>query len=148
MNGFTQCVKIEPYAVGAQTGRAAFYQSGQDGMSRLAAANPLLGSSVVPVAVEVISLDKYIEGGASTPDILLIDIEGLEFQALAGAEKLITRNRDLVIVCEMHPGSWGLGGFDRQTAERLLVELRLIPVGLENQSDPMDEHGLVWLKPY
>lgn len=48
---------------------------------------------------EAVTLDDVVE---STPDLIKIDCEGLEYHVLEGARKLVERNRP-DIFCEIHP---------------------------------------------
>jgi FkbM family methyltransferase len=146
MNQLGAKVKIEPYAVSATSGRAVFFGHEADGMSRIGTPNPLISDKVSSTEVEMITVDDYLNNGGIAPDLLFIDIEGFELQALAGAARLISQNRNLLIVCEMHPDAWKEAGFDRTSADALLNQLRLTPVPLQGQSSPMEDHATVWLK--
>ena len=53
------------------------------------------------ILVRSISLDEFIAGGNPAPQLLKIDVEGGESAVLAGAERLITDGRP-VIICEIH----------------------------------------------
>jgi hypothetical protein len=46
----------------------------------------------------------------------------------------------------MHPDVWSSADTTRESAERLLDELQLVPVALEGQSDPLADHATVHLK--
>ena len=48
-----------------------------------------------------ISLDDFVAGGNPVPQLLKIDVEGGETAVLAGADKLITEHKPLII-CEVH----------------------------------------------
>jgi hypothetical protein len=78
--------------------------------------------------------------------VLFIDIEGFEFHALEGAKKLIRTKRDLLIVCEMHPNIWPSANTTCKSAERMLGELKLQPVPIQEQHDPYGDQGSVWLQ--
>jgi FkbM family methyltransferase len=56
-----------------------------------------------PYAVPVVSLDSLVAGGlidASLPVVVKLDVEGVEIEALTGAERLL--QRDCVFICEEH----------------------------------------------
>ena len=146
MNGLTEQVTVVPNAVGASIGEAILYAADADGMSRLGAPNKEIADRVSPLTVPVVTLDAYCETDRLKPDWLLIDIEGVEICALAGAKRLIqSRRGQMGIIVEMHPNVWGSADTTRDTAETLLAELGLEPVPLTGQADPLGEHGLVHL---
>lgn len=58
----------------------------------------LLGTNVVPMPVQAITLDEYIAKGNRPPTIIKIDIEGGEYDALVGAEKLIALYKPRIIM--------------------------------------------------
>jgi len=146
MNNLTKRVTVVPQAVGEKAGTDTLYAAGADGMSRLGMPNEIIASDVKPVQVETTSIDEFIARSGVVPDVLFIDIEGYEFQALQGAKKLIQSNRNLLIVCEMHPSVWQSARTTRQSAERVLEELQLRPVPVQGQGDPFSGHAAVWLQ--
>jgi hypothetical protein len=50
------------------------------------------------VEVEVITIDKFIEQGNPIPELIKIDVELYEYQALKGAIKLLSENNPLIII--------------------------------------------------
>jgi FkbM family methyltransferase len=148
MNDLGGRVELVAAAVGARSGSATMYASDFDGMSRLGAPNVLIADRVREITVPVVTLDEFCEERALAPDWLFIDIEGFEIAALEGARRLLQRRgSDLHIVVEMHPGVvWESAGTTREGAEALLEELSLRAVPLTGQSDPLGDHGLVYLE--
>jgi FkbM family methyltransferase len=146
LNGIEDRVTIVPAAVGSTSGKATLYAADADGMSRLNAPNVAIASRVRPVEVAVVSVDEYIEQSGLKPDVLMVDIEGFEIQALSGAKTLIQEKRDLLIVVEMHPNVWSSANTNRQSTEALLDDLQLTPVALQGQSDALVDHGIVHLQ--
>jgi FkbM family methyltransferase len=146
LNGMNGRVTIVPGAVGRESGNATIYAAGADGMSRLNAPNVAIADRAISMEVSVVSVDDYVRQSKVTPDVVMIDIEGFEIAALAGAKRLIQERRDLLIVAEMHPDIWSSADTTRESAERLLNELQLVPVPLEGQSDPLADHATVHLK--
>lgn len=53
------------------------------------------------IEVETISLDEFVKSGYSPPDLIKIDIEGSEYEALTGAKELL-QNRKPVIFLATH----------------------------------------------
>lgn len=147
LNGLTDRVSVVPAAVGGFAGEAVLFAAEADGMSRLGVPNSAIAHRVRPILVPVVTLDEFCETQGLKPDWILIDIEGFEIAALAGARRLIARfGRELGIIVEMHPNAWGSAGGSRPGAESLLDDLRLCPIPLSGQTDPMSEHGLVFLE--
>jgi FkbM family methyltransferase len=146
LNGFGERVEIVPAAVGEARGEAVLYAAGTDGMSRLGTPNPAIAQQVRPVTVSVTSLDDYCEATGLWPDWLLMDIEGFEIAALAGARRLLNRkSRELEIVMEVHPDAWAAAGTTKRHAETVLADLGRKAIPLTGQRDPLQEHGLVYL---
>ncbi len=141
-------VEVIGSAVGGAQGSAKFFFTGVDGMSRLGAANRLIADKTTEMMVSVTTLDAYTARTTVDPDWLLIDIEGFEIQALLGARDLIRRRRGKIgIVVEMHPSVWESAQTTRQLAVEVLNEMRLRPVPLTGQPDPLSDYGLVYLQP-
>ena len=145
-NGIADQVSIVPAAVGEKPGEAVLYAAGADGMSRLGAPNKAIAERVAEFRVPVTTLDHFCQVESLIPDWLLIDIEGFEIAAIAGASELIRERRNsLGIVVEMHPDAWESAGSSRAEAESLLASLGLRAVPLAGQRDPLGEHGIVFL---
>ncbi len=144
-NGLTERVTVVPCAVSSAPGESVLYAEGADGMSRLAEANRGLRGAAVELVVPVTSLDTWCAANNQWPDVLLLDIEGFEIEALRGARAAIARAKPIIVV-EMHPNVWHTSNASRPDAERLLAELGLRPVPLSGQRDPLEEHGQVWLE--
>ena len=146
LNGLAGRVTVVAAAVSDEAGEAVLYASGADGRSRLAEPNIELARGVTPIGVPVVTLDEHCMMTRIRPDWLFIDIEGFEIAALRGARALIRAlGSALGIVVEMHPSVWASARTSRAQAESLLRELQLRPVALTGQTDPLAEHGLVWL---
>lgn len=147
LNGISERVSIVPCAVGRKSGQAMLFAASADGMSRLGEPNRALSGVAAPRMVTVATIDDYCDSAGLLPDALLIDIEGFEIAALAGAARTIRKcGSGLVIVVEMHPSVWASAGDDYSSATKVLHELRLRPVPLTGQVDPLDEYGQVLLE--
>jgi FkbM family methyltransferase len=144
-NGLAARTTVVPSAVSSKPGESVLYAEGADGMSRLAEANRGLRGSAVELIVPVTSLDTWCAANGTWPDVLLLDIEGFEIEALRGAREAIIHSKPIIVV-EMHPNVWHTSHASRPAAEQLFAELRLRAVALSGQKDPLDEHGQVWLE--
>jgi FkbM family methyltransferase len=144
-NGLTDRVTVVPAAVSSAPGESVLYAEGADGMSRLAEANRGLRGSAVELIVPVTSVDTWCAANHMWPDVLLLDIEGFEIEALRGAREAIAHSKPVIVV-EMHPNVWHTSNASRPEADQLLAELSLRAVSLSGQEDPLEEHGQVWLE--
>lgn len=147
LNKLAGQVTLVPSAVGASVGEAVLYAAEADGMSRLGEPNRLIADRVSEIKVPLVTLDEYCASAGVAPDWLFVDIEGFEIAALEGARRLIEgRGAALNIVVEMHPNVWDSANTTRVGAESLLDELGLRAVPLTGQSDPLGDHGIVYLE--
>jgi len=144
-NGLEKRVQIVASAVAAESGELTLYAEGANGMSRLAQPNNALIQTAHEERVPVTTVDAFCTAN-TPPDVLLLDIEGFEIEALRGAQSTILVHRPLIVV-EMHPNVWASANTTRESTEALLCKLRLHPVALSGQRDPLAEHGQVWLEP-
>lgn len=146
MNELSERVEIVRAAIGETSGEQILYAAEADGMSRLGEPNKALEGKVDEITVPVLTLDEYCTSESLQPDWLLMDIEGFEIAALAGARSLIqSRRGQLGIIVEMHPDVWSSANTTRAKAEDLLAELGLCAVPLTGQGDPLGNHGIVHL---
>lgn len=147
LNDLAGRVTVVPAAVGASDGEALLHAAEADGMSRLGEPNRLIADRTEEIKVPLVTLDAYCAAEGFAPDWLFMDIEGYEIAALEGARRLIEeRGAALNIVVEMHAGVWDSAGTPRERAETLLDELGLRAVPLTGQSDPLGDHGIVYLE--
>lgn len=139
MNQLDGRVTLVPMAAGRTEGHAALFdaQAGS-GLSRVGAANPAIVGHVRSTDVEVTTIDAYCARTGIRPDVVLIDVEGFEFDVLAGAAETIRRTRPQVFV-ELHPHLYPNGAATQAEGARLLAELGLRPVPVE------DPHRDPWL---
>lgn len=99
-NGVTG-IALEPYAVGSSCEILKFFTvvSGFTTMNSLR--KPPIEDPLCEVSVEAISLDRFFEERRITRlDVLKIDVEGGEIEALRGASRVLTVTRP-ILICEM-----------------------------------------------
>jgi FkbM family methyltransferase len=151
VNRLADRVEVVPVAVADRSGETTLYVPGANhqglhGVSRLGGADPHLSNDFRTISVPLTSLDDFCASRGVIPDWALIDIEGFEIAALKGARRLVAKRRArLGLIVEMHPDLWDSVGTPRQAAEALFAELRLRPVSLTGQRDPLAKRGVVHL---
>jgi FkbM family methyltransferase len=146
LNRLAERVTVVDAAVGASAGQAVLYAAGTDPMSRIGLPNPAIGQTTTELSVPVVTLDQYCHDQGLSPDWLVMDIEGFELAALAGARWLLKTQRQQVgLVVEMHPNAWPDTAIGLGRAEDFLGELGLTPVPLTGQAHPLKDHGIVYL---
>ena len=145
MNGLGDRVIVAPLAISDHEGEAEFYFAGASGMSRLGKPNSLLAKEAKCTKVKVTTLDTFCRENDIEPDLLLMDIEGFEFEALKGSSKLIASRSKLDIIVEFHPSVWPQST-TRADWQRFLSEhgfKTVIP--LSGQRDVYQDTGSVYL---
>ena len=93
--------EIRAEAVGAADGRARLLVVGEASWSHLESTGRHADVRD-EIDVTVVSIDSLVASGAiPPPDVMKIDTEGAELQAIEGARATIARHRP-AIVCELH----------------------------------------------
>lgn len=148
INGFDDRVRVEEVALGRASGTSVLFGESGSGLSRLTAPNPDGPASAQAVDVAVVTVDDYCRSHSLRPDWMLIDVEGFEFDVLAGAMETIgARGSSLSIVLEIHPTLWPTTGWTPSSVEALFQSLKRRPVPLVGQRDPLGEYGSIELEP-
>jgi len=136
-NGFANVV-VEQKAVWNETGTGTLFESPHNTVDhRMVAA----GKGRAPVIVETVALDDYFEAGTRV-DLVKMDMQGAEGQALTGMQRLIADQERIAIVTEFEP--WGLEALG--TAPRVFLEALVgagctlfdigAPSGTQTPTDP------------
>lgn len=147
-NGVEDRVRVEEVALGRAAGTSVLFGESGSGLSRLIAPNPDGPAAAQAASVEVVTVDDYCRTHNLQPDWMLVDVEGFEFDVLAGAmETIRARGRSLSIVLEIHPTLWPMTGWTSSSAEALFQSLHRRPVSLVGQRDPLGEYGSIELEP-
>ena len=115
VNWFSSLVRAEKKAVSAAGGHSEFFvRQNYRGNSSIGAVTPehleYLYDSMERIEIETVSLDEYFPEPPSI-DLLKIDVEGAELDALQGMRNVIQSNPEIIIICE-----WSLG--QMRTAKR------------------------------
>lgn len=94
---------VKQMAVGAEDGNATFEIMPETSMGKLSTSTFQDGiSGQRTIDVQIVSLDSMLSRQEVTPPaVMKIDIEGAEFDALCGADKLITEHKPKLLI-EIH----------------------------------------------
>lgn len=102
--------RIEPYAVGGAAEAKTFFQVVSGDTTRNGLRPPASSDAVTAINVKTIALDSFIaENALRRVDIVKMDIEGGEIEALRGATQTIGKHRPVLIceVLDMATQPWG-----------------------------------------
>jgi len=124
LNKFADRVRIEELAIFDSRAQRELYARHGNAQSSLARTG-LGGSSsehdVEHYVVATCSLDEYLAAsGLPSPDLVKLDIEGAEINALRGAKRILQSGA--VIVCELHPYAWSEFGVSFDELLRIVSE--------------------------
>ncbi|MBN1264363.1 MAG: FkbM family methyltransferase [Anaerolineales bacterium] len=102
LNQLQDRVVLVNKAVGRSTGSTTFWVHASTSMGRLDSVMPENGQFQRSIDIEIVSLDDYIyTQGHPVPDVIKLDIEGGEVDALPGMQRLLKEGRPLLLV-EVH----------------------------------------------
>jgi FkbM family methyltransferase len=145
-NSLQQRVSVIAQAVSKRPGTASFFADAAEGTSRLGSPNPDRPGEARRIPVNVTTIDEFCRANQVRPDWIVMDVEGYEVAALEGARETIhAAAGGLGLVIELHPHLWESAGTSRAALEALLAALRLTPLALQGQRDPLAEPGVVAL---
>lgn len=125
-------IEIEAAAAGSAAGTAMLSNDGEGTDFHRIVGRDATGSvEVVVHALDEVARDR----GADRIDVLKLDVEGHEPEALVGASALLAAGRIGVVICELNDELLALAG---SSAERLTLELK----GLGYRREPIPPVGL------
>lgn len=105
LNGFAH-VQVREQAVGGRGGRARLLVVGERSWSHLDSTGRHADVRD-ELEVDVVALDELVGGGElPAPDVIKLDVEGAELDALAGMRATLERARP-ALVCELHDTNAG-----------------------------------------
>lgn len=93
--------RLEPFAVSTRLGRLKLFTvvSGFTGMNSLT--HPPIQDPVQEIVVDSVPLDEYlVQEGITRIDVMKVDTEGAELEVFAGAQRVLSEYRPLII-CEV-----------------------------------------------
>jgi FkbM family methyltransferase len=98
INSLNQCQSV-PKAISNCSGTVSLILGDNNSMGRLAAAGNT--KSMKALMVESTTLDEFIQDNAP-PNLIKMDIEGFETEALLGASKMLASSRSPKLLIELH----------------------------------------------
>jgi FkbM family methyltransferase len=122
-------VMLLPYGIGSSEGEAEmhFYPSLNSGASSLAKSfnfkvslRKFRKAIYHTSKISIKTLDDIISQSINTIKLIKIDIEGFEFEALKGAQKLLSRGHIENLLIEIHPAALNSMGESEQSIDNLL----------------------------
>lgn len=130
VNHFSERVLLFRKAVTSKTGRMKLFLDSSDSSNTSLFHETARSMSTY---VDTMALDQYFDG-ASTVDVIKMDIEGGEIQALEGMERLVRRSKSLTMFVECNPQALRAAG---GSSEALIQKLR----SLDFEIQVIDEEG-------
>lgn len=99
-------------------------------------------------AVRVVTVDEVAAEIGRPPDWIRMDVQGLEFDVLAGAASVLRESRGrLRIVAEMHPDQWPGYGIEPSEVVHRLAAFGLSAQPVEAGQNPFEQSGHAILEP-
>lgn len=105
-------------------GKAQLHDGHGHSNSSLVAGGPATARTFSVPARTIDSL--CAEAGIDRLDLLKIDIEGMEPDALLGAREILSRSEDIVILCEVNPHLLGLRGMKAEDFMSFLFDMGFV----------------------
>lgn len=109
---------LNQQAVGHQTGNVEFYISSHLNVDHRAYND---GENRKKISVDSTTLDAYFPSGKRV-DLIKIDVQGFEYQALMGMERVLTDNDSIIVVLEYFPFGLEMAGSNSGELRRHLTE--------------------------
>lgn len=99
-------VHIQPKGVGANTSQLLFAEYGYGLVNHVITPNTPAQPDAKITAIDIVSIDDFVAGEGIVPNLIKIDIEGHELDALKGAAHTLAEHRP-IIICEVRNTNWG-----------------------------------------
>jgi FkbM family methyltransferase len=147
LNGVADRVTLVEAAVGAANGTATLFLHREPYVNRLGAPDRG-GAPIGSTRIVVRTIDSLCAELGIVPDLIRMDIQGAELDALRGAGDVIRKGRGrLRMVVEMHPDAWHSMGTDRGAVADAIDGLGLDVRPLVPGADAFAQDGHALLVP-
>lgn len=137
LNGLADRVDVIPAAIAADDGDARFAVDGHGGASHLFPSHD--AANVIDVATT--SIDGFCAQQRIQPNMVKIDVEGAELEALRGARTTLAA-ATIQLFVEFHPAVWKSRGIGRPDLERELIAQGLAAEPLDPAFDVWSTEGI------
>ena len=115
-------IRLSQAAVGERTGEARLYVS--DKLNVDHRTYKVGGDSRRAVLTEMVALDDYFKPGQRV-DLIKMDIQGYEFHALRGAQRVLQENSNINLLLEFWPAGLSQAGVDWEELVQMLQSLSM-----------------------
>lgn len=122
-NNYSQRVTIVPKAISDAGGSGKLFLETLDSTMGYRMGRAPDDPAVKSVVVETISLDEFFIDYKEPISVIKMDIEGMEFKALRGMQKLLSKNKNIKIISEFDSRKLVLCGTDPIKYLRALKDL-------------------------
>jgi FkbM family methyltransferase len=112
----------EMLAIGAETSKNTFFQVSAGDTTRNGLRAPASRDAVSEIPVNVVSLDEYVNGrNIERIDVIKLDVEGGEIDALRGGAKVFGKLRP-ILICEVLDATTQAWGYDAREIIKALQD--------------------------
>ena len=140
LNRLDATVTVVAAAVSDHSGEGRLVTGGPMGTDHLDRSTGVADASTT--RVDVISLDDFCERNGVAPDLIKVDVEGVELAVLRGARRTIAAYRSrLALFVELHPSVWPRLGTSREALAAELDAQGLAVEALQPGTDPWTTQG-------
>jgi len=139
LNGYDNITLYE-LALSDTNGRAQLYLGKKSGWHTLVKGQPYRSEGVLKVATR--TLDRVLgeRTGNSRVDMMKIDVEGAELEVLKGACEMLSKNKDIILLIDVHPQ---LGVNPKEVCDLLCeLDFRICEMRLPFVARAQDDTGL------
>ena len=113
--------RVEPFAVSSKASEMTFFQVVSGDPTRNGLKPPACDDSVAKITVKAVSLDQYIaDNKIERVDVMKLDVEGGELEALHGAEAMFEKFRP-ILICEVLDQTTKVWGYPAREIISLLA---------------------------
>jgi len=137
LNGLARGVDVIECAVSDTVGSASFDSDGASGANALTSANG--GRGVI--TVETTTIDAFCASRNLRPDVIKIDVEGVELDVLKGARATLAAP-GVQVFLELHPSVWRARGIGAGAIRAELAAQRLAAEPLDPAIDMWNTEGI------
>lgn len=137
LNGVADRVEIVNAAVAGTEGTVAMVAPGTVGINRV-----VISGDAGLLRVPAVTIDGFCAARGLQPDVIKIDVEGLELDVLRGARRTLATRREAPVFVEWHPSLWPSLSISAADLERELAAQGLRAEALRPGDDVWNVEGI------